>query len=231
MEKYQEVTSELRELLKKVANSGIIAWTVGSKLHDIHKNGLYKEGKYSSFEKYTRAEFDKSPGTILAYIEIYKNFKEETIRQGDFLVTHLIAILDSTKHLDNQKILEGLQKVSKNVKFTAGNIQTLIATLSNQEDFNGDDVVAFLGAIVEEEKIARKEDRERKQRLFGMPIQCPGLPEIGGLFLHEPLNEMGTVALFCTMFSYLTKMPFELYPNRKERYLLVRIKWGCYNVS
>ena len=83
-------TLQLKELLSKAEETGVIAWRVGETAHRIKESNSFtslENGKYKKFEDYTLNQLGKTEHTINIYIKIYLAFDIDEI--DSMLFTHL----------------------------------------------------------------------------------------------------------------------------------------------
>jgi hypothetical protein len=222
---FAQTTDDLKKLFKKNSNSGKDAWEIGNLLSKTHKEKLYKSS-YKKFEDYTLAEFDKTAQTAYAYIKIRDRFERDEI-PDDFLVTHLKVISDFENSKIGDIVLKAIEKITKEAKKdekitipSTKDISLTFSLLSKTDDISKDEVTQILKEISKEAKATTSKKRKRKDK-FGNRLKSKAFPIIEELFENEPIDEMGTVALFCTMFPYLKGIKFFLQSNILEQHFLI----------
>lgn len=219
-DKYERNTSTLRELFKKADNSGKIAWDIGDLLLVNYENRFYLN-EYKNFEDYTEKEFGKTGQTARTYISIRKRFEWGDISEN-MLVTHLKAIADFEDSYVGNIVLKALKtvateedgkdpKISKTIPSTK-DIDLSLKLLSKANRLDEKQAVQTLKAVAEESKksTSKKKKKKSKEEKFGEKLVSDGIPEIANLFENEPIDEMGTVALFCILFPFIKGLEFKL---------------------
>lgn len=219
-DKYEKNTSTLRELFKKADNSGKIAWQIGDLLMDNYDNRFYKI-EHKTFEEFTEKEFGKTGQTARTYITIRKRFEWSDISET-MLVTHLKAIADFENSYVGNIVLKALKTVvteeeSKDPKKpktipSTKDIDLSLKLLSKANSLDEKQAVQTLKAVAQESKnsTSKKKKKKSKEEKFGEKLTSEGIPEIANLFENEPIDEMGTVALFCILFPFIKGMEFKL---------------------
>jgi len=217
---YEKNTATLRELFKKADNSGKIAWQIGDLLLESYDNKLYRV-EYNTFEDFTKKEFGKTGQTARTYIEIRKRFEWSEI-SDNMLVTHLKAIASFENSVVGDIVLKALKKVvqeedekePKNTKTipSTKDIDLSLSLLSKMSSLGEKEAIQLLKAVAKESKNAssKKKRKKSKEEKFGSKLVAEGIPEIENIFENEPIDEMGTVALFCILFPFIKELEFSL---------------------
>ena len=207
-------TKQLKKLFATADNTGRIAWDIGDRLQSIKENKYYSTW-YATWEGYCRTEFNKSAQTIRTYLRIRERFPHRELIAQHVLVTHLTVIANFANQAVGNRVLEALtalyqelqtQEVYSKRVATAEVISIVLSW------------VASLGeeADVEQiKRILRQVNAQKRQRtttkrgdLFGSLLKSEAFPSLSDCFENEPVDEMGTVALFCLLFPRLRGMRF-----------------------
>jgi len=216
-----EITHKLSELLNKVQETGKVAWEIG-RIAKIAKEGKsYRriEGyKYTSFKEYCKQKLGKSDTTINGYITIYDSF-ENSDEISTMLISHLkefSKIRDKELRLMAVSIYNQIQKdILFNKEdatlypFSAKQISYFVTELNEKGKI-------FLMNMTEREKLIKeilltkqKSDTKILFNRFGEPFNQTNHSSVSKVLLRQPIDEQGTVALFCILFSELKKINFQ----------------------
>lgn len=91
MSNIQVDTIQLKELLKKADDTGVIAWRIGEVAERVKEEKSYstvKNKKYKYFEEYTQNELGKEEATIDIYIKIKQAFKQMKLKKFYILISN-----------------------------------------------------------------------------------------------------------------------------------------------
>ena len=212
-------TLQLKELLSKAEETGVIAWRVGETAHRIKESNSFtslENGKYKKFEDYTLNQLGKTEHTINIYIKIYLAFDIDEI--DSMLFTHLKEFvrikddrvrrvaLQAFRNLRNQYIkandLGDREKV-----FTAAEIEKVVKIVSTHQELDNEEVKNIVTEVLK----VKEQKETTKANKFGKDFDYPNFPFLKTLMTQEPIDEQGTVALFCLLFACgLTEFSFPL---------------------
>ena len=219
LKQYVTQTQKLRELIGKVGNSGRSAWKAGEILKRVRDEKLL-EREYKSFEDYTRKEFAIKESTATAYIRIHENFVYDHI-SPIMLVTHLKTIADVPDAAIKESILLTLRQEEARAGARTGDklpynnevVQTIVDVAAKGTSVTN--IREIAEAVIADQNEDKKQSPKRDR--FGPPLQSPGMPDAKLRYENEPIDEMGVVALFCSIFDGLKKIPFEFEVDKSGR--------------
>lgn len=208
-------TIQLKELLSKAEETGIVAWRVGEAAHRIRENKSFKELNHKTFNDYSLKELGKSEATIAIYIKIYQSFEIDEV--ATMLFTHLKEFAKIKNERVRKVALETFRKLrSKFVKeinisekeqiFTALEVEKVAKIIAASDELNDDEVKN----IVQEVLKVKQQKEATKPNKFGKEFNYSKFAELKELLACEPIDEQGTVALFCLLFNILRDYPFPL---------------------
>ncbi|TAE00788.1 MAG: hypothetical protein EAZ97_05045 [Bacteroidetes bacterium] len=210
-------TANLKNLLDRADETGSIAWRIGEIASRIWKGKTYEQLKIKTFGEYTKEKFRKTEDTVDVYIDIYSNFKFDEV--SDMLFSHLreFVKIKETK-IRNIAIQTFRDLRSKYIKsksleekahvFTTEEIKKVVKIISiskSEQSRLEDDIVKEIVTEVFNIKRAKEETKPDKH---GKEFKYPNFTEVLGNMAFEPIDEQGTVALFCLLFSELKKYHF-----------------------
>lgn len=230
----EQDTQKLKQLISQVDNSGVSAWEAGDLLKIVKDKKGYVT-TYKSFENYTKKQIGINPQTANNYIKIRENFKKEEIGNV-MLVTHLRVIAEIGDSKVRKIVLNTFKEIEENPKNNEHSYKTklpdVIATVTMVIDSgiepNEDEIKKIVEINIDKGKEDARKKRQNKQKqkekrtLFGDPFKSDYFKDITALIENEPINEMGLVALFCTMFQSLRGTQFEY---KGEQITFVSIKY------
>lgn len=208
-------TMQLKELLSKAEETGLIAWRVGEAAYRIKENKSFKDLGYLTFDDYSTKELGKGEVTINIYIKIYQSFEIDEV--GSMLFTHLKEFVKIKDVRIRKVALETFRKLrSKFVKeadikekeqiFTALEVEK-VAKIISASDYLSDEAVEN---IIQEVLKVKQQKEATKPNKFGKDFNYPKFTSIKELIACEPIDEQGTVALFCLLFDILRNYQFPL---------------------
>jgi hypothetical protein len=237
-EQLDKKTQEIDRLINKT-NSGKNAWKAGSLLLEIKVTKEYEVNNFANFEAYITTALRISRTKADSYINIYKIYSEDDIgnltlvthlyelTQTDQDIRELI--LEKAKKIDEQKINKN--EVDSIDLFGDNSQKQLIQKTEMLPDYNTEIITTTIklldsaktNRIPLNEKLTneafeysasiydRKKDLENKKipNRTGQKLNSDYFEEVKMLFPYEPTNEMGLVALFCTMFFKLKGRTFQ----------------------
>jgi len=228
-------TENLKELIHQVNNSGKQAWIIGKNLDQIGKDGSFAP-KFVTFTAYVLNELGLSANQAEAYVKIFSNFSISDIT-NIMLASHLL-ILSDLSQIQRSMLLEAMRKaesglfdedpllgadMQKKMLKPPYTGQTLKIAIVRMREATGmgiavsqEDCEKMVRSVLKEQNIIREINKKEKRAFDidgwqGNPIQSHSLfSEIIAYHPNEPLDETGTVSLFCILFPVLCKLEFEL---------------------
>lgn len=219
-------TTILKELLKKADDTGIIAWKIGELSERVKTERSYlsiPNVKYKRFEHYTQSELNKEEATIDIYIKIKQSFKLEEI--GNILYSHLkqlVRLRDDITRKTAIKALKVIQNqyvqekdiVKKEKLFTEENIKNVVDILLKSELTTEKEVNIIILEVLE---VKKKQQQQKKVDKVGKDLKLSFFKELEDIISHEPIDEQGTVALFCLLLPYIRKEKFKIRIENRDR--------------
>ncbi len=210
-------TDQLKKLLSKAEDTGKIAWQIGQTASQIYENGTFKDfpkKNYTDFGEFTNGEFNKTEQTISIYIKIFKSFSFEDI--GDLLFTHLkelTRIPDKTIRKSAVKVFNKLQRQylengDKNEKermFSAESIKATIGLINRTNNPTEDEIGDIAWEVT---KIKERKTGIKGADKVGEVLKNTKFDKLERWLAFEPIDEQGTVALFCLLLPLLEEVPF-----------------------
>ena len=216
-------TLQLKDLLSKAEETGIIAWQIGRIAYNVKESKSFKQIRdtnYKYFKDYTKDELDKTEQTINAYIEIYKAYPNPD-DIASMLVTHLRELVKiksvrirkiatkTFKNLQNKYILAENQQAKEKV-YTTAEVKQVVNLIKNDEELSEDEIEL---AVTEVFRVKEEKENSKNSHKVGKPLEINEFPELRYLLEYEPVDEQGTVALFCLIFERIKKYEFDIYVN------------------
>lgn len=212
---YAHITDDLSKLLKQVGNSGLNAWRAGDKLHFMKTGKLYRV-RFGTFEEYSKEELKITPETANKYIAIRESFEEDETKEA--FISHLLQIAKLDDKNLKEIVLQTIKKnFNKNVKLTLGDVVNIVSTLLPEDSSNKTpaNIAEEVNGIIVQRHIERIRSNDRKDiQNYGNELNFTYFKKVQSKLLHEPILEMGVVALFCLMFDELCEIPFS-WNNKK----------------
>lgn len=219
-------TKRLNELLQKAEDTGLIAWEIGQKAKGIKEVKSYENlssKKYKKFEDYCSKELNKSEATIVGYIKIFEAFeKPEDI--ATMLVTHLrelVKIKDKQVRATAVKIFKRQQREAvfgkvapQTSPFSTKEIKAVVKLLQVEGKITENEVEQTIQVVLETK---RKEDNRKSYNRFGETFGEIKINELKETILREPIDEQGTVAIFCILFQQLKNQEFDFVVEESNR--------------
>ena len=220
MTNIQDDTKQMKEWLSKADETGKIAWLIGQTAFSIKKNRSFKDfedRQYWTFEDYTEYEFNKSEATIDVYIRIFKTFKEDDI--GDLLYTHLkelSRISNITVRKKAAKVFRSLQRtyisrnntIGKDSLFSADNIKQTIGLLNKTDNPSEEEIGNLVDEVL---KVKDAKASTKGADKVGEVLKDTYFKGLERWLIFEPVDEQGTVALFCLLLPLIEALSFELH--------------------
>ena len=211
---YDNSTKQLKELFTTADNTGQIAWDIGDRLQSLKENRYYLSW-YDTWEEYCRTEFNKSAQTIQIYLRIRERFPHRKLIARHILVTHIKTIADFADQAVGNRVLEALtalyqelqnQEVYPKRVATAEVISIVLSWVASLDEEADVEQIKRILRRVNAQK--RRSTKTRPDEFFGSSLKSEAYPSLSDCFENEPVDEMGTVALFCLLFPRLRGMPF-----------------------
>ena len=208
-------TKQLKKLFATADNTGRIAWDIGDRLQSIKENKYYSTW-YATWEGYCRTEFNKSAQTIRTYLRIRERFPDRKQITKHILVTHLTVIANFVDQKVGDRVLKALtalyqelqtqEAYSKRIA-TAEVISIVLSWVASLDEEADVEQIKRILCQINAQK--RRRTTNRSNEFFGGSLKSEAFPSLSDCFENEPVDEMGTVALFCLLFPRLRGMPFK----------------------
>lgn len=230
MASIQVDTIELKELLKKADDTGAIAWRIGAVAERVKETRNYVDmpnKKYKRFEHYTQNELGKEEATIDIYIKIKQSFSFDDI--GNILYSHLKQLvrlkdenirksaLKAFKSLQIQYVIEK-DVVEKEKFFTEVSIKNVVDILLKSQEKSETKIASIVQEVL---KVKHRIETQKKTDKVGKDLKTNIFKNLEDIIAYEPIDEQGTVGLFCLLLPYIQGIPFVTqldYKNRKIRF-------------
>jgi hypothetical protein len=211
---HDDSTKQLKKLFATADNTGQVAWDIGDRLQSFKENRYYLSW-YDTWEEYCRVEFNKSAQTIQTYLHIRERFPDREQITKHILVTHLTVIANFVNQSVGNRVLEALTALYQELQ-TQGNDPKRVTTAevisivlswvaSLEEEADVEQIKRILRQVNAQK---RRSTKTRPDEFFGSVLKSKAFPSLSDCFENEPVDEMGTVALFCLLFPRLQGMPF-----------------------
>ena len=208
-------TIQLKELLNKVDETGQNAWRIGETASRIKENKSFLELNFKNFDEYTNSEIGKSEVTINIYIKIFENFEFDEV--GSMLFSHLKEFTKIKDDTTRKLALEAFRKLrniyvkendilKKEIVFTAIEVEKMANIISSEGNLSKSQVEDIVKGVLE----VKSKKESTKPNKFGREFNFENFPKIKDLIACEPIDEQGTVALFCLLFEELKAISFPL---------------------
>ncbi|MFK7950957.1 MAG: hypothetical protein AB8G11_25480 [Saprospiraceae bacterium] len=228
LNKTEEDNSKLKKLLDKSSESGKIAYNIGNIAKEIKDNQSYKKllndetvEPYKDFAEYCKLELNKAEDTIKKYIRIAESFQDES-EVSEIMVTHLHELVriknDSIRKIVSKAYKKHLKeyhfgkKAPKHTPFNKRTLKRIVNKIKNTKNLSEKVINEIINRVISLHTI--ENGKEQKTDVLGKVLQSKKIDI--KLFARTPIDEQGTVALFCVIFEQLCKVQFRFDINGRS---------------